>query len=137
MAIPFDDPTVKSLASQIDAELAEVQQMEEPASAKGLGDRDSRLAKYVTKIEEVANKPVLEVLRDCKVDLCREGGTLNAMWAEWKDLSSEEVAKNMAKYLMPMGFSGAILEGLVVAVSVVAIHRVLDRGLEAFCKEVS
>ena len=137
MTLPFDDSTVVSLASQIDTELAALRQAEEPAVVRGVGDRDSRLAKYVTKIEEVANKPVLEVLRDCKVDLCREGGTLNAMWAEWKDLSSEEVAQNMAKYLMPMGFSGAILEGLVVAVSVVVIHRVLDRGLEEFCKEVS
>jgi len=135
MATPFDSETIETLASRIDAELADLQQAEAPAVQKGLGDPDSRLAKYVTKIETIANKPVVEVLRDCKADLCREGGTLNAMWSQWKDLSSEEVAKNMAKALWPM-YSGALFEALVISVSVVVIHRVLDRGLEEFCQEV-
>lgn len=56
---------------------------------------------------------------------------LNAQWQQWKDLASGDVVKNFGPVLVAMGFTGVLLETLVVAVGVIVIHV----GLKAFCEE--
>jgi hypothetical protein len=135
MAIPFDSATVDALASRIDQELAQLQQTPSLSVQRSLEEPDAPLAKQASEIEKITQQPVRGFLkkfrRAAKVDLCEKGGVLNAQWQQWKDLASGDVVKNFSPLLLAMGFSGVLLEALVVSIAVIVIHI----GLKAFCEE--
>ncbi|MEL7355822.1 MAG: hypothetical protein AAFN40_04595 [Cyanobacteria bacterium J06560_6] len=144
MTNPFPPETVQSLADRIDAQVSalstggresygvstssSVQRSLEPDSV-------SPLAVQAAEIERITQEKPVRFLkkfrRAAKQDICEEGGVLNAQWKKWKDLASEDVVKSFGPYLVAMGFSGVLLESLVVAVGVTVIHI----GLMAFCEE--
>ena len=71
--------------------------------------------------------------RAAKSDLCEEGGVLNTQWKKWADLNNKDVVDKFGLLLVAMGFSGGMLQILVVAVAVVVIHI----GVKAFCEDYS
>jgi hypothetical protein len=136
MATIFSDPEVQALATAIDQELAGIEQTRSSfAVQRSLEQPDAPLAKQASEIERITQEQPVTFLKKfrkaAKTDLCDEGGVLNAQWQQWKDLASGDVVKNFGPVLVAMGFTGVLLETLVVAVGVIVIHI----GLKAFCEE--
>ncbi|MGD1904215.1 MAG: hypothetical protein ACFB9N_18470 [Geitlerinemataceae cyanobacterium] len=135
MTTPFDSETIAALAGQIDTELAGLQQSKSLSVQKSLEEPDAPLAKQVSEIEKIAKEPAPSFLRKfrkaAKADLCEKGGILNAQWEQWKDLASGDVVKSFGPILVGLGFTGALLEVMVVALGTIVIHI----GLKAFCEE--
>lgn len=135
MTPPFETATVDTLAHQIDQELATLHQVATLSVQRSLDGPDAPLAKQAAAIERITQEPAVGFLkkfrRAAKADLCDDGGVLNAQWQQWKDLASGDVVKNFGPILVAMGFSGVLLEALVVATGVTVIHL----GLKTFCEE--
>ncbi|WOD41485.1 hypothetical protein [Nodosilinea sp. E11] len=135
MAIIFSEPEVQALAAAIDQELAGIDQTCRSSVQRSLEEPDAPLAKQTSAIERITKEQPVTFLKKfrkaAKADLCKEGGALNAQWQQWKDLASGDVVKNFGPVLVAMGFTGVLLETLVVAVGVIVIHI----GLKAFCEE--
>ncbi|MEO1386837.1 MAG: hypothetical protein AAFV85_05590 [Cyanobacteria bacterium J06634_6] len=145
MANPFPPETVQSLADRIDAQISvlsaggrESYGVSTSSSAQRSLDPESTspLAVQAAEIERITQEKPVRFLkkfrRAAKQDICEEDGVLNAQWKKWKDLASEDVVKSFGPYLVAMGFSGVLLESLVVAVGVTVIHI----GLVAFCEDL-
>ncbi len=66
-----------------------------------------------------------------KQDVCEDGGVLNKQWQKWGDLSNEKVLKQFGAILVAMGFSGNVLQVMVVSLAVIDVHL----GVKAFCME--
>jgi hypothetical protein len=135
MTTPFSDPEIKALAAAIDQQLADIEQTRITSVQRSLEEPNAPLAKQASEIERITQEKPVTFLRKfrqaAKADLCEEGGVLNAQWQQWKDLASGDVVKNFGPVLVAMGFTGVLLETLVVAVGVIVIHI----GLKAFCEE--
>ena len=135
MTTPFSDPEIQALAAAIDQQLTDIEQTRTTSVQRSLEEPNAPLALQASEIERITQeKPVtfLKKFRQAaKADLCEEGGVLNAQWQQWKDLASGDVVKNFGPVLVAMGFTGVLLETLVVAVGVIVIHI----GLKAFCEE--
>ena len=136
MAVPFSPDTVQSLAEQIDAQVSSLTVTRGASVQRSLeSSDDSTLAKQAAEIERITQEKPVRFLKKfrkaAKQDICEEGGILNAQWEKWKDLASEDVVKSFGPYLVAMGFTGVLLESLVVAMGVTVIHI----GLKAFCEE--
>lgn len=144
MSILWSEETIKRLASKIDAQLepqsnelsafpfrrseTSLQRNIEPES-------NSVLMIQAEEIERITQEKPATFLRKvhaaAKQDVCEEGGVLNAQWKQWKNLASADVVKSFGPVLVAMGFSGVLLESLVVATGVTVIHI----GLKVFCEE--
>jgi hypothetical protein len=149
MSTPFSDETVQALAAQIDAQisaLSAVRGVSVQRSLESFKTLDAEttaiefsaappLAEQAAEIERITQEKPMRFLRKfrraAKADICEEGGVLNAQWQKWKDLASGDVVKSFGPVLVAMGFSGVLLQSLLVAVAVVVIHI----GLKAFCEE--
>ncbi|MBW4484114.1 MAG: hypothetical protein KME14_16375 [Tildeniella torsiva UHER 1998/13D] len=135
MVPPFSDADVQSLAAAIDQQLANIEQMRSTSVQRSLEEPNAPLAQQASAIERVTQENSISFLKKfraaAKADLCDEGGVLNAQWQQWKDLASGDVVKNFGPILVAMGFTGVLLETLVVATGVIVIHI----GLKAFCEE--
>ncbi|WP_052049968.1 hypothetical protein [Leptolyngbya sp. KIOST-1] len=136
MATIFSDPEVQTLATAIDRELAGIEHSRPTGAVqRSLEEPDAPLAKQAAEIERITQEKPVTFLKQfrkaAKADLCQEGGVLYTQWQQWKDLASGDVVKNFGPVLVAMGFSGVLLETLVVAVGVIVIHI----GLKAFCEE--
>lgn len=135
MVNPFDPPKIEALAAQIDREIAALGSVAPLAVQRSLEEPDAPLAKYAAEIERVTGEPAGGFLRKfrraAKADICEAGGVLNAQWQQWQDLASGDVVKNFGPVLVGLGFSGALLEVLVIATAVIVIHL----GLKTFCEE--
>ncbi len=66
-----------------------------------------------------------------KSDLCEENGVLYQQWKNWADLNNKEVIEKFSAVLVALGFSGQMLEILVVSTAVIVLHI----RLKAFCEE--
>ncbi|NEO83597.1 MAG: hypothetical protein F6J87_04955 [Spirulina sp. SIO3F2] len=137
MATPFDPVTVEALASRIDQEIAALGKVAPMAVQRSLDEPDAPLAKQVAEIQRVTGESARGFLRKfrraAKADICEEGGVLSAQWQQWQDLASGDVVKSFGPILVAMGFSGALLDTVLVAVAVIVIHL----GLKTFCEEFS
>ena len=135
MATPFSDTDVQALATAIDQQLAAIEQTRSAAVQRSLEEPTAPLAQQASEIERITQEKPVTFLKKfrkaAKADLCEEGGALNAQWQQWKDLASGDVVKNFSPVLVAMGFTGVLLETLVVALGVIVIHI----GLKAFCEE--
>jgi hypothetical protein len=135
MTTPFSDPEIQALAAAIDQQLADIEQTRTTSVQRSLEEPNAPLAPQASEIERITQEKPVTFLRKfrhaAKADLCEEGGVLNAQWQQWKDLASGDVVKNFGPVLVAMGFTGVLLETLVVAVGVIVIHI----GLKAFCEE--
>jgi hypothetical protein len=131
----FSDADIQTLATAIDQELASIEQTRSASVQRSLEEPDAPLAKQASEIERITKEQPVTFLKKfrkaAKADLCDEGGALNAQWQQWKDLASGDVVKNFGPVLVAMGFTGVLLETLVVAVGVIVIHI----GLKAFCED--
>lgn len=140
MSTVFTPEIVQSLAAQIDEKISalgssqiefsklSVQRSLEPRS-------EAPLAEQAAEIERITQEKPMRFLTKfrlaAKQDVCEPGGVLNAQWQKWKDLASGDVVKSFGPVLVAMGFSGVLLESLVVALGVTVIHI----GLKVFCEE--
>lgn len=135
MSVPFDTTTVDQLAGAIDQQLADLQQQPQLSAQRSLQEPDAPLSKQASEIAQITQENPVSFLKKfrkaAKADLCEEGGVLHAQWQQWKDLASGDVVKNFGPILVAMGFTGVLLESLVVAVGVIVIHI----GLKTFCEE--
>ena len=149
MSAPFSPDTVQSLANQIDAQISSL------SATRGLSAQRGRdlfqppttettaiefsapppLVEQAAEIERITQEKPMRFLKKfrkaAKQDICEEGGVLNAQWQKWKDLASADVVQSFGPVLVAMGFSGVLLESLVVALGVIVIHI----GLKAFCEK--
>jgi len=135
MTTPFSDPEIQALAATIDQQLADIEQTRTTSVQRSLEKPNAPLAPQASEIERITQEKPVTFLKKfrkaAKADLCEEGGALNAQWQQWKDLASGDVVKNFGPVLVAMGFTGVLLETLVVAVGVIVIHI----GLKAFCEQ--
>lgn len=124
------------LAETIDRQLADLSPTHSLSLQRSLDDPGAPLAKQAAEIEQITQEKPAHFLKKfrkaAKKDVCEEGGVLNAQWQKWKDLASGDVVESFGPILVAMGFSGVLLETLVVAVGVTVIHI----GLTAFCEEL-
>ncbi|NEP18673.1 MAG: hypothetical protein F6J97_17510 [Leptolyngbya sp. SIO4C1] len=135
MSAPFPPQTVEALAGAIDRQIAQLSATRSLSVQRSLESPDAPLAKQAAEIERITQEKPAHFLKKfrkaAKQDTCEEGGILNTQWQKWKDLASGDVVKSFGPVLVAMGFSGVLLETLVVAVGVTVIHI----GLTAFCEE--
>lgn len=143
MSTLFPPNVVASLAARIDEQLpyrhaessASLLIEDEPSIYRSLEPEEDVLAIQAAEIERITKERPASFLKKlrkaAKQDVCQEGGVLNAQWQRWKDLASADVVKSFGPVLVAMGFSGVLLESLVVAVGITVIHI----GLKAFCEE--
>ena len=124
---------IARLSVEIDRQLLELKQMPD-AGYKG-DDLDGQLVKQSQAIEKATGEKPHSFLKKfgkaAKSDLCEEGGVLYGQWQKWADLNNQQVVERFGAVLVAMGFSGAGLEILVVAIAVIVIHI----GVKAFCEE--
>jgi hypothetical protein len=134
----FTSEEVATLSSEIDSQLRELRAGYD-SGMKNLESEtpESLPAKQSQAIEEITQENPKSFLkkfgRAAKSDLCEEGGLLNNQWKKWADLNNKDVIDKFGLLLVAMGFSGAGLEILVVAVAVIVIHI----GVKAFCEDYS
>lgn len=136
MSISLSPEKVESLATQIDIQLSKTRTSQLTNAREVEPSSTPPLKKQFSEIEKITKeKPVsfLKRFREAaKQDVCEEGGILNAHWKKYKDLASKDVVESFGPTLVAMGFSGVLLEALVVAVGVTVLHI----GLTAFCEEL-
>ncbi len=129
---------INTLSTEIDNQLRQLRTESDSGTIKGEpGEPDSLPVKQSQDIEEVTKESSKSFLkkfrRAAKSDLCEEGGLLNGQWKKWGDLNNQDVLDKFGILLVAMGFSGAALEILVVALAVIVIHI----GVKAFCEDYS
>ncbi len=134
----FTAEEITALSAEIDNQLSELRWGSD-SGMKNLESEtpDSLPVKQSQAIEEITQEKPNSFLkkfgRAAKSDLCEEEGLLNTQWKKWADLNNKDVIDKFEVLLVAMGFSGAGLEILVVAVAVVVIHI----GVKAFCEDYS
>jgi hypothetical protein len=137
MTTVFTPEEINALSANIDSQLQELRTDSASGDIKGDHESDSLPTKQSQAIEEITKEKSKSFLkkfgRAAKTDLCEEGGLLNSQWKKWADLDNKDVIDKFVLILAPMGFSGAALEMLVVAVAVIVIHI----GVKAFCEDYS
>ncbi len=137
MTTVFTPEEINALSANIDSQLQELRTDSDSGTIKGDRESDSLPTKQSQAIEEITKEKSKSFLkkfgRAAKTDLCEEGGLLNSQWKKWADLDNKDVIDKFVLILAPMGFSGAALEMLVVAVAVIVIHI----GVKAFCEDYS
>jgi hypothetical protein len=137
MSTPFTPDQLEALSLDIDEQLNELRST---ASSSG----DSKAVKEPEELPERIPKQwqIIAVVtkedpqtfwqrfkQAAHKDLCEEGGVLHTQWQKWGDLSNEAVLKSFGALLVGMGFSGNVLQVLVVAVAVIVMHL----GCTAVC----
>jgi hypothetical protein len=133
----FTPEEINALSANIDSQLQELRTDSASGDIKGEHESDSLPTKQSQAIEEITKEKSKSFLKKfghaAKSDLCEEEGLLNTQWKKWADLNNKDVIDKFGVLLVAMGFSGAGLELLVVAVAVVVIHI----GVKAFCEDYS
>jgi hypothetical protein len=140
MANPFTAKQMATLSAQMDEQLRGVRELERDIKSgaiksafQQMGD-DTLLEKQRKDIEDNAKEAPDSFLQKCgdkaKDVLCNEGGELNKQWKKFGDLRNEDVLEKLGSVLLIMGFSGAALNILTVAISVYIIRV----GLSVFCE---
>jgi hypothetical protein len=134
----FTQEQITSLSAEIDSQLRELKAESDSSMKSDESEQPSSLpVRQSQAIEEITKEKSENFLkkfgRAAKSDLCEEGGLLNSQWKKWADLDNKDVIDKFVLILAPMGFSGAALEMLVVAVAVIVIHI----GVKAFCEDYS
>jgi hypothetical protein len=132
----FTSEKINALSTEIDRQLRQLRAKSDLGEIKGeagepklLPEKQSQAIAEITKAEP---KSFLKKFRlAAKSDLCEEGGLLNNQWKKWTDLNNKDVVDKFGIVLAALGFSGAALEMLVVALAVIVIHI----GVKAFCEE--
>ncbi|KAB8317193.1 hypothetical protein SD81_017810 [Tolypothrix campylonemoides VB511288] len=138
MTTIFTPEEITTLSSEIDNQLSELRTRSvsdskegEPEEANALPVKQSQTIEQITK--EKPESFLKKFARAAKSDLCQEGGVLNTQWKKWADLNNKDVIDKFGIALVALGFSGNMLQILVVAVAVIVIHI----GVKAFCENYS
>lgn len=136
MTTIFTPEKAAELSNQIDRQLQELKTQpysptKLPETPPGFPVKQSQAIEEVT--QEKPERFLQKFGRAAKSDLCEEGGLLNSQWKKWGDLNNTDVVDKFGVLLVAMGFSGAALEILVVAIAVTVIHI----GIKAFCEDYS
>ena len=129
----FTSEQITTLSAQIDNQLRELKQ---PSDSAHKGDNIYIvLWKQRQAIEQATQEKPDSFLKKfgqaAKSDLCEQEGLLNKQWQRWADLDNKDVLDKFGVVLVAMGFTGAILEILAVALAVMVINI----GVKAFCQE--
>jgi hypothetical protein len=129
---------IHRLSAQIDQELRELAQAPPAVAFRGLGSGETPLSFPTKQLEaiEAATGEAAESFWSrfkgaARKDLCEEGGQLYYQWQKWGDLSNDRLILFTYGVLLGMGFKGAIVYVLIVAVVV----TILSVGLKAFCAQ--
>jgi hypothetical protein len=124
------------LSAEIDAQLHELNSSS-ISHHKNL-DKDSTASlppKQCQNIETATDEKAKHFLqkfqRAAYNDLCKEGGLLYQQWQTYGDLSNEKTLKTFGGILVAMGITGATLQTVVVAITVIVLHI----GVKAICTE--
>ncbi len=139
MSFTTEEMTV--LSAQMDEQLHALRDLEKQLKS-GASKSDSQppdeeqlLEKQRKEIKENAKESPDTFLRQCgnkaKDVLCKEGSELSKQWQKWGDIRNEDVLEKLGSVLLIMGYSGAALHILTVAISVYVIRV----GLNAFCEK--
>ena len=136
----FTPDQIAAMSAEIEAQLQELYRNSNAVSKEGTlrsGDTenlDQLFDKQFNTISSGTNQTAKAFLKNfsaaAKAELCGKDGTLYKKWQQWSDLESKDTLNAFGGVLIGMGFSGGVLQGVAIAVSVV----VLRLGLAAFCK---
>jgi len=139
MSFTTEEMTV--LSAQMDEQLHELHNLEKQlksgASKSGAQplDDEQLLEKQRKQIKENAKESPDTFLHKCgnnaKEILCKESSELSKQWQKWGDIRNEDVLEKLGSVLLIMGYSGAALQILTVAISVYVIRV----GFNAFCEK--
>ena len=136
MTTPLSSEIVRSLTARIDAQLSTLYSNQQAKAREVEPPSTPPLVKQLSEIEQITQeKPrsfLIRLRKAARKDVCEEGGVLNAHWKKYKSLASKDVVQSFGPVLVAMGFSGVLLESLIVAVGVTVVHI----GLTAFCEEL-
>ncbi|KAB8332558.1 hypothetical protein SD80_018375 [Scytonema tolypothrichoides VB-61278] len=134
----FTPEEIDTITSEIDNQLSELRTSSvsdskegETEETKALPVKQSQVIEKMT--QENPESFLKKFARAAKSDLCQEGGVLNTQWKKWADLNNQDVIDKFSIALVALGFSGNMLQILVVAVAVIVIHI----GVKAFCENYS
>ncbi len=135
----FTNEEMTALSAQMDEQLRELRNLEKQLKSSKSGsqppDEEQLLEKQRKDIKENAKESPDTFLHKCgnkaKDALCKEGSELSKQWQKWGDLRNEDVLEKLGSVLLIMGYSGAALQILTVAISVYVIRI----GLNAFCEK--
>ncbi len=137
----FTTEEMTLLSAQMDEQLRELRDLEKQLksgaskSGSSLADEELLLDKQRKEIKEIAKESPDSFLHKCgnkaKEILCQESSELSKQWQKWGDIRNEDVLEKLGSVLLIMGYSGAALQILTVAISVYVIRV----GLNAFCEK--
>jgi len=137
----FTTEEMTLLSAQMDDQLRELHNLEKQVksgaskSAAQPLDDEQLLEKQRQQIQENAQESPDTFLHKCgnkaKEFLCQESSELSKQWQKWGDIRNEDVLEKLGSVLLIMGYSGAALQILTVAISVYVIRV----GLNAFCEK--
>ncbi len=119
----FTAEKISTLSAEIDSQLRELKAESNSTMKSDESEQPISLpVKQTQAIEEITKEKPKSFLKKfglaAKSDLCEEAGLLNTQWKKWADLNNKDVIDKFGVLLVAMGFSGASLEILVVAVAV-------------------
>ena len=136
----FTTEEMTVLSAQMDEQLRELRDLENKfgASKSGsqpLDDKEQLLEKQRQLIADNTKESPDTFLHKygnkAKDVICKESSELNQQWQKWGDLRNEDVLEKLGSVLLIMGYSGAALHILTVAMSVYLIRV----GLNVFCQK--
>ncbi|MDM8566436.1 hypothetical protein QUF74_12405 [Candidatus Halobeggiatoa sp. HSG11] len=137
----FTTEEIAILSAQMDEQLRELRDQEKhlqfgaSKSASPIDNEEQILEKQRQQIAENTQEAPDTFLHkygsQAKDALCKESSELSKQWQKWGDLRNEDVLEKLGSVLLIMGYSGAALHILTVAISVYVIRV----GLNAFCEK--
>jgi hypothetical protein len=135
MTAIFSESESIELATEVEAQLRELQNIHANLKNVEPEDRDAAMAKQNNTIAELTKESPQSFLvrfgKAAKGDLCDDDGMLHQQWKKWGDLDNKDALERLGGVLMAMGFSGGALRSLTVVVVVIVVHI----GIKAFCED--
>jgi len=126
---------LNDLSAQVDEQLADLESA--AFMQKGLSDNLKQLPKQCKAIENIVKENIDSFLQKfaekAKEVICHADSDLHKRYAVYGGLKKDEVLEKFAGLLAVMGFSGAALNILTVAIVVYVLHIGLKQFSEKYC----
>ncbi|MDM8568581.1 hypothetical protein QUF50_03525 [Thiotrichales bacterium HSG1] len=138
----FTTEEIAVLSAQMDQQLQELRDQEKSQfgaskSTSPIDNEEQLLEKQRQQIAENTQEAPDTFLQkygsQAKELLCKESSELSKQWQKWGDLRNEDVLEKLGSVLLIMGYSGAALHILTVAISVYVIRVGLNTFCEKYC----
>ena len=127
---------LNALSAQVDEQLAELDSS--AFTQKSLQDQVEQLSKQYKAIENIVKENaevfLQQFAKKAKVLICDADSDLQKQYDVFGALKKDEVLEKFAGLLAVMGFSGAAMDILTVAIVVYVLHIGIKRFSERYCQ---